>query len=246
MKLNSKTATIKIYGIFDSREPEHIRYIGKTKFTLIKRLGQHISSSLKYKRSGRKQDWIKQLIQEGIRPEIKLLCITTNEYWEDIERILIKQYKEDGHDLLNIHRGGKLNINEKPLNEYHTPSTEEMAIRVEKRKQTMLYNGGYWKPTSDSIAKGIQTKIDKGIPLNGGVDANKIWEVRRKNGTDKPSKESIEKGKITRQNNGGWKPNSGQFKSKPIIIDGILYESIKKASEVLNKDRRAIRKMAIK
>lgn len=143
MKLNSKTATIKIYGIFDPREPEHIRYIGKTKFTLIKRLGQHISSSLEYKRSGLKQDWIKKLINEGIRPDIKLICVTTEEHWEDIERYLIKQYKDDGHELLNIHRGGKLNIKEKPLNEYHKLSPEEMALRVEKRKQTMLNRGGW-------------------------------------------------------------------------------------------------------
>ena len=101
---------VKIYALLDPRTCK-VRYIGRTKQDrLIQRLHQHITKARYCERYGRrvlhKHAWIRQLLNEGLKPKIKLLCIV--EGWEEshqVEIALIERYKESRNLVNHDDRG---------------------------------------------------------------------------------------------------------------------------------------------
>jgi hypothetical protein len=94
---------IKIYCLKDPITNE-IRYIGKTKLSLKSRLCLHCTSDLKT--NSKKVKWIHELLITGYKPKIELLRYAKeydSHFWE---RKLIREYKNNGYDLLNIKEGG--------------------------------------------------------------------------------------------------------------------------------------------
>lgn len=57
-----------VYGLFDPRKPELIRYVGLTKNT-VKRLYQHTTD----KRRSRKVSWLAELKADGVFPSLVIL-----------------------------------------------------------------------------------------------------------------------------------------------------------------------------
>ncbi len=58
---------IKVYGLFDPRNPDEIMYVGATRNPLFKRLKEHIAGE----KPGRlKTEWVSKLKSEGITPGI--------------------------------------------------------------------------------------------------------------------------------------------------------------------------------
>ncbi len=100
---------INIYALYDPREPEKLRYVGKTKMILRKRLQAHIDeakgSGKSYKKRTHKINWINSLLVQGIKPEIKLVEECLEEEWESKEKYFIKKYREL-FPLTNTHEGG--------------------------------------------------------------------------------------------------------------------------------------------
>jgi len=91
--------TVNIYVLVDPRTLK-VRYIGRTRCTLKKRLGEHVCVD-RNKRITRVKSWIKSLKAINSKPYIRLL--TTCEGWEEshlLEQELIERHKEK-HDLLN-------------------------------------------------------------------------------------------------------------------------------------------------
>ena len=91
--------TVNIYVLVDPRTLK-VRYIGRTRCTLKKRLGEHVCVD-RNKRMTRVKSWIKSLKSINSKPYIRLL--TTCEGWEEshlLEQELIERHKEK-HDLLN-------------------------------------------------------------------------------------------------------------------------------------------------
>lgn len=90
-----------IYILVDPREPNEVRYVGRTKDP-IKRISTHITPS-KLLDNTYKNNWIKKLLRDEIIP--KLICIEkcTNlqreTYW-------IRYYKSLGFDITNANDGG--------------------------------------------------------------------------------------------------------------------------------------------
>lgn len=121
---------IRIYVLSDPRN-EDIRYVGKTKQAIEKRLKQH----LRDRNNNRRTNWIKSLRKVGVSPTILLIENTDEQNWEIRERYWIKYYRSLGYDLTNLTDGGEGTSN---------PAPETRARMSEAHKGEK--NGNYGKP----------------------------------------------------------------------------------------------------
>ena len=98
--------TVKIYKLIDPFTSE-IRYIGKTKGKLVKRLWEHVDKA-KYSTNKRshKENWIRQVLKAGGKPKIELVTEVDEEKWEQEEVYQIATHAKD-HPLTNIAKGGR-------------------------------------------------------------------------------------------------------------------------------------------
>lgn len=96
---------VKIYALVDPRNPMEYRYVGKTKKVKLKRLYEHIACA---NRGGKtyRDNWIRSLLREGVRPEQVLLEVTfTDGAVEEIGAIA--RCRAEGHPLTNTTIGGE-------------------------------------------------------------------------------------------------------------------------------------------
>lgn len=94
-----------IYVLKDPRTGE-VRYVGKTKNSLRKRLTDHIYDSKRHK--NRRANWIKSLAKKGLEPIIELIeTVSSGEDWAEREKYWIKWYRGNGCNLLNMTDGGE-------------------------------------------------------------------------------------------------------------------------------------------
>jgi hypothetical protein len=111
---------VYIYGLIDPRNEliiENVRYVGKTKNAIRRRLSKHIEDSRKKKNLNPKDLWINNLLNEGIRPAYIELKISDNLNWVEDEKYFIEKLKNK-NNLLNISAGGLIGGN------YYHPSIE--------------------------------------------------------------------------------------------------------------------------
>tara|TARA_R110002050_G_scaffold57833_2_gene130055 strand:+ start:6835 stop:7443 length:609 start_codon:yes stop_codon:yes gene_type:complete len=119
---------IKIYGLYDPRDSK-IRYIGRTKSLLKRRLSQHLSKARHSYNNSHKENWIRFLLKNGITPKIKLLT-TLETSWEDsheFEKVLIEKYWKK-HKLVN-------GVDAGPGTLLKNTSEGNEKIRIEKIKE---------------------------------------------------------------------------------------------------------------
>lgn len=95
---------ILIYKLIDPRTNE-IRYVGKTKNSLRKRLYEYLTKRNLTAKT-HKNNWIKQLLNEGIKPIIETLEIVNEQNWIEREIYHIKKLKSDSVNLTNTTDGG--------------------------------------------------------------------------------------------------------------------------------------------
>jgi hypothetical protein len=96
----------KIYALVDPRTLR-IRYIGRTCTTLTVRLNGHIQTAMRGKKVDKtKENWIRELKAEGLRPAISLIQESTLETLCADEVRVLAQYRDTHPDLLNIRKGG--------------------------------------------------------------------------------------------------------------------------------------------
>ena len=106
---------VKIYTLSDPRNPNEIRYVGKTKQTLSRRLTNHISDSKSRRYKLHTSNWIYSLLREGISPiieELDSIECELKEDWADLEKYWISQMKCWGFKLTNLTDGGDGNQNQ--------------------------------------------------------------------------------------------------------------------------------------
>lgn len=91
---------ILIYGLVSSETPTFIRYVGKTKQNIKKRLHDHIRES--YKLKTKKDTWIQSIINAGLNVSYVIIeeCDITN--WLEREKYWISELT----DLTNVSKGG--------------------------------------------------------------------------------------------------------------------------------------------
>ena len=90
-----------IYGLY-STEDEKIRYIGKTKFKLSKRLTEHVNGALLRNGKTYKDNWIRKVYNKGYEVKITQIEECDDGIWEERENYWINQY----NDLTNLTDGG--------------------------------------------------------------------------------------------------------------------------------------------
>lgn len=98
--------TVKIYKLIDPFTSE-IRYIGKTKRKLVKRLWEHINAA-KYgtNKKSYKENWIRKVLKNGGKPHIELIKEVSEFSWEKEEINQIASHRKK-HPLTNIADGGR-------------------------------------------------------------------------------------------------------------------------------------------
>lgn len=115
-----------------------IKYIGRTKNSLKKRLSGHIASAKKKVFKTRKDNWLLNLLKENKKPIISLLTII--EGWEEsylYEQNLIKEYLDKGYVLYNL----------KDLGVGHTlPCREDVKLKISETVKK-LHREGLYKDT---------------------------------------------------------------------------------------------------
>lgn len=93
-------------NIYTLSNPEtlEIRYVGKTKHPLNRRLNGHIWNR---KSNAKVSKWVLSLYRKGCYPIIELLEECNEDNWEDTERYWIAQFKTWGFTLMNTAEGGE-------------------------------------------------------------------------------------------------------------------------------------------
>lgn len=99
--------TVSIYTLEDPRTGL-IKYLGKTKKPLNKRLSEHIKEGA----STKKGQWIKGLLKLNLLPVIKLIDTVDSFNWQFWEGYWISQLKSWNFKLLNMTEGGDGNNNQ--------------------------------------------------------------------------------------------------------------------------------------
>jgi len=93
--------SIYIYGLVDPRD-NRVRYVGKA-IEPSKRLLAHLSLD---GNNTFKDDWLRELIDAGLKPTIKILDRCEDFNWQPHERYWIAEYRKTTPDLTNIADGG--------------------------------------------------------------------------------------------------------------------------------------------
>ena len=93
-----------IYALFDPREPQTVRYVGKTVKLLAARLVNHLSDARRERDPSHKRHWISSLLADGVTPGIRLLETVCDANWENRERFWIRQF---AGALTNGNDGGR-------------------------------------------------------------------------------------------------------------------------------------------
>jgi len=99
-------SVVYIYGLIDPRNEltvENVRYVGKTKRTIVDRYKQHLRDSKKYNTPV--YNWIRKLQTENISPKVIEIDECNEKDWRVFEKKHIEHHRQFGK-LLNVSDGG--------------------------------------------------------------------------------------------------------------------------------------------
>lgn len=115
--------TWHIYALVDPREPEVIRYIGKTYQRPSARLSTHVREAKRRSRRNHRLNWILGLLRLGVTPQLNVLFSGRNSDWVRAERAWIAVCRAAGLPLVNGTDGGDGFAGQ------HSPQTKERIRR---------------------------------------------------------------------------------------------------------------------
>jgi group I intron endonuclease len=95
---------VKIYALVEPITLQ-VKYIGKTRQDLKKRLTAHLCESRNS--NTKKNTWLKSLKKKGLKPKIEELDFVLESEWEFWEKYWISQFRTWGFELKNTDDGGK-------------------------------------------------------------------------------------------------------------------------------------------
>lgn len=150
---------VKIYCLYDPYTLK-IRYIGRTKCSLEKRLREHISKSKNYLKNtsniqgSYKINWINSLLKIGLKPKIKLLTVI--EGWEEshiFEKELIQKHLVK-HNLVNGDDRGPGSLAKNTSKEVEEKRIKKIKLFFSKEKNKKnFYNPMYVYNLDGSLYK---------------------------------------------------------------------------------------------
>lgn len=167
--------TVYIYGLVDPRD-NHIRYVGKTKHKLEKRLREHLFKN-NLETNNYKNFWIKEILKNNLSPDIILIEECNEDDWQEREIYWISYYRELlGNKLTNSTDGGE------GLN---NPS-------IEIRKKMGDTHRGH--KTSDETKQKLSLKFSgKNNPMYGKKHSKEIVDKLRLLSTGKKLSDAVKK-----------------------------------------------------
>lgn len=256
-----------IYGLVDPNTNQ-IRYVGKTVQKLNRRLSQHMSDNGKH--NPHKFNWIAKLKKDGIKPKIVLLEECTKDNWVGKEKEWIQkldnltnltQGGEDGlfftEEILKKISDGVKKANQNP--EYKKrqseTSTEYWSNLENRKRQSDIMKAKNMKVPQkhkDKLSK-IKKELweDTDYRNKMSEQSRNLWEdidyktkvlsyLQSDEHKEKVSKRFKGK-KLSEEHKQKMSKNSKN--KRPVIINGIEYESITEASKKIpmNRDKLRVR-----
>lgn len=173
---------VKIYCLYNPQNLK-IRYIGRTKTLLKKRLSQHICKSKNYKKYNTNQkgsyliNWINSLLKDGIKPRIRLIKVV--EGWENShieEKNLIKKHFEK-HRLVNADDRGPGNCSKNCSKDSEEKRIQNLKKHYSKEEnKSQFYNKIYCYNTSGFYIKEYKSSLFacKELSISRSILANHI------------------------------------------------------------------------
>ncbi len=102
----------RVYGLFSTQEPKHIRYVGQTIRSVDRRMKVHVYEAKKQKKRRPVLDWIRSVEKRGF--EIGVVELNKKAKWNTSEEYYIAKLRKDGNKLLNLTDGGEGTLGWKP------------------------------------------------------------------------------------------------------------------------------------
>lgn len=178
---------IKIYTLSSTRNPNIIRYVGKSKQKLSRRLSQHLCVAKKAKETNYKlnynYNWINKELSEGyeiIIEELDSVNFQENESWEWLEQYWISQMKIWGFNITNLTDGDDGNKNQHFSKETIQKRAEKLRgipRDLETRRKISESHKGkiLSEETKNKVSNSIKELQGRRI-LQYDLDGNKIKE----------------------------------------------------------------------
>ena len=175
---------VKIYKLYDPRFPDDVKYVGKTKKSLNERLSAHLSNYFLESKT-HKNNWVKSLLCDDIKPLISLIEEVSEEDWIQKEIFWIKYYRDLGYNLTNSTDGGEgmLNI---------TDDIREKLSKANSGINNPNYGKKRSKETNDKIN---EVRVIKHSEETKKIISEKLSGIPRSEETKKKISDS-NKGKI--------------------------------------------------
>lgn len=209
------TATEKIWTIYALVDPRDgiPKYVGKTIHTPIRRLKEHVYSSLPHRpnKETRKNAWLRELVNENLFPSIVILEQGTGETWPDAEIRHIAEHREKYGDLItNIHDGGinqgvmkHSEITKQRISKAHKGRVHTPEARARMAKPHLI---GTKRPPRSEEWKRKNAEANRGKKMSPETIA-KMSEVRKGKLLGRNSDEAIARVRMARKAKG--QGNSG-------------------------------------
>ena len=135
-------APVSIYALFDPRQPEVVRYVGKTCKKPETRRTRHVGEA----RRGIKNHrgcWIRSLLADGIVPGVRLLAEVPSSDWQKQEQTFIALYRDT---LANSTDGGEglENPSEETRRKMSVADTGRVESEETRRRKSEIARNRKW------------------------------------------------------------------------------------------------------
>lgn len=167
-----------------------VRYIGKADRP-DRRLSVHLAS----KEKGHRTNWIKSLVDRGLRPELEIVDEVPFEEWPMWEIAYIENFRELGYPLTNLTVGGEGSLCPSP--ETRKKLTEKLLGRIptscHREKTSKSVKQSWDRLSPEEKALRVKAQKDAGFTLAGVPQTEKQKESLRIFNTGKKTKNSPSK-----------------------------------------------------
>jgi group I intron endonuclease len=168
---------VSIYTLANP-ETNEVRYIGKTKKKLYRRLSEHIATSKNLK--DHRAKWIQSLLRQNLSPKIELLEMCFEKNWQETEKFWIRTLKFLGVNLVNQNEGGcgnnghKFSEESKQKISMSLTGKKQSRETIEKRASQMRGR----KLSAEHIAKCVATRISRQYKMSDSLK-QKISDINK-------------------------------------------------------------------
>ncbi len=142
----------KVYGLYSDNDPSNIRYIGQTSGDICDRICRHRSNAKSERESIKRlpvYKWMKSVHNRGYNVEYVIL--KDNAIYNVDEIRIIKEYRDNGNNLMNVTDGG-------------LGSKNRIQTQETRRKISLIHKGKKWD--NDRVARRKEWLKDN-HPWNG-------------------------------------------------------------------------------